>query len=155
VTFTERLGIWEFVVHEIGQRPWFGAGFSSFWSINPLVQPSLKTNEWFSLYTIINEGHQGYLDLWATTGLFGLIGSLWVIFRSIGIAARSLNRTLPAAAAWRAGLMGRPTAVFHFTFLLGLLVHNFTESGLFGSSSLFTQLLIIAMLDLEKWRISG
>jgi hypothetical protein len=50
--------------------------------------------------------------------------------------------------------MARPTAIFHLTFLLGLLVHNFTESNLFSNGGLLAVGLLICILDLEKWRTS-
>ena len=153
MTFTNRLGIWTFVVEEIGKRPWFGTGYSSFWGIDPVLQPSLHTDEWFSVDEIITEGHQGYLDLLATTGVFGFLGSMLVICRAIGQAGMTLNRTKPPLLAWHEGVLGRPTAIFHLTFLLGYLLHNFTESGFFGSGSPLTVLLVIAMLDLEKWHL--
>jgi O-antigen ligase len=151
VTFTNRLSIWQFMVGEIAKRPWFGAGYSSFWGIDPRIQPSLQTDEWFSLYEIITEGHQGYLDLWATAGIFGLLGGLALVFRSIVQASLALNRTAPPDLAWHNGTLGRPTVVFHLTFLLALLVHNLTESGLFGSGSLLTMALLVTMFDLQKW----
>jgi exopolysaccharide production protein ExoQ len=153
-TFTERKDIWDFVVTEIQKRPWLGAGYSSFWSINPAVQPSLKTDSWFSLYVVINEGHEGYLDQLATGGIIGLLGSLFVLFRAIIMAGLALNWTQKAPAAWRAGLMSRPTAVFHLSLLVGLIIHNFTESNLFTNNSVLAVAFLIAMLDLERWRIT-
>ena len=42
-----------FVWEEVQKRPWFGAGYSSFWAIDPAIQPSLKSDEWFGTYAII------------------------------------------------------------------------------------------------------
>jgi len=154
-TFTARNGIWLFVLDEIAKRPWTGAGFNSFWAINPAVQPSLKTDQWFGVYAIISEGHDGYLDLLATGGVIGLAGGLFVLGRAVGQAGLAIARTQPAAQAWRDGRMARPTAAFHLAFLLGLLVHNFTESSLFCTNGLLAVGLLVAMLDLEKWRLAG
>jgi O-antigen ligase len=154
-TFSERNGIWLFVLDEIAKRPWTGAGFSSFWAINPAVQPSLKSDQWFGVIAIINEGHDGYLDLLATGGVIGLAGALFVLGRALGIAGLAIARTKPAAQAWRDGRMARPTAAFHLAFLLTLLVHNVTESNLFCNSNLLAVALLVAVLDLEKWRLAG
>jgi O-antigen ligase len=154
VTFTARTDIWSFVVGEIQKRPWFGAGYSSFWSIDPAVQPSLKSDGWFGVDTIINEGHDGYLDQLATGGVVGLVGALIVLFRGIGLAGLAIGGAAPVAVAWREGRMARPTAVFYLALLLGLVVHNATESNLFANNSLLAVALLLCLLDLEKWRLA-
>jgi O-antigen ligase len=153
-TFTGRTDIWSFVVGEIAKRPWFGAGYCSFWSIDPAVQPSLRTDGWFGVDVIINEGHDGYLDQLATGGVVGLAGSLFVLFRGIVLAGKAVGGSAPTVLAWREGRLARPTAVFYLALLLGLVVHNFTESNLFSNNSLLAVALLLCVLDLEKWRLS-
>jgi O-antigen ligase len=152
-TFTGRTDIWSFVVGEIAKRPWFGSGYSSFWSIDPAVQPSLRTDGWFGVDTIINEGHDGYLDQLATGGVVGLVGSLFVLFRAIILAGKAVGAAAPTAQAWREGRLARATAVFYLALLLGLVVHNATESNLFSNNSLLAVALLLCVLDLEKWRL--
>jgi O-antigen ligase len=155
VTFTARTDIWQFVVSEIAKRPWFGAGYSSFWAIDPAVQPSLKSDGWFAVYVVISEGHDGYLDQLATCGIFGLMGSLFVVFRTIGLAGSALNWAQMAPPAWRPGMITYPTAVFYLAYLLGFLLHNFTESSLFANNGPLAVAFLICALDLEKWRITA
>ncbi len=131
-----------------------GAGYGSFWAIDPAVQPSLKTDDWFGTYAIINEAHNGYLDVLVTTGIVGLIGSLLVTFWSIRLAALAMVRAQPALVAWRTGLLARPTAVFHLALMIGSLVHNFTESTLFQSNSLLVTGFLLATFDLQQWRLA-
>jgi O-antigen ligase len=154
MTFTNRTDIWQFVIDEIVKRPWFGVGYSSFWAIDPTVQPSLKTDGWFAVYVVINEGHNGYLDQLATCGIFGLLGSLFVVFRTTGLAGSALNWAQCAPPAWRAGMLTYPTAVFYLAYILGLLLHNFTESNLFSNNGSLAVVFLICALDLEKWRLS-
>ena len=154
VTFTNRTDLWIFVSGEIAKRPWFGAGYASLWAVSPVVQPSLKSDMWFGVYAIINEAHEGYLDLWATTGIVGLVGGLFVVLRTIGIAGRAIVQAEPSSQAWASGKLAFPTAVFHLTMLLGLLVHNLTESNLFSNNSVLAVAFIVAAVDLEKWRIA-
>ncbi len=154
VTFTSRTDLWSFVLEEIAKRPWLGAGYSSFWAINPVVQPSLKSDMWFGTYAIINEAHEGYLDLLATTGVVGFAGGLFVLLRTLGIAGRAIVRAEPVAVAERSGRLAFPTAVFHMALLVGLVVHNFTESNLFSNNSVLAVAFVLAALDLEKWRIA-
>ena len=154
-TFTGRTDLWQFVMDEIMKRPWFGAGYASFWSIDPAIQPSLKSDMWFGVYAIINEGHQGYLDLLATGGIVGLLLGLFVVLRTIGIGARAMTQADPASTAWQRGTLARPTAVFHMTLLTSLLVHNFTESNLFSNNSVLAVAFVLAALDLEQWRLGA
>jgi O-antigen ligase len=154
MTFTARTDIWQFVIDEIAKRPWFGAGYSSFWAIDPAVQPSLKSDGWFGVYVVISEGHNGYLDQLATGGIFGLLGSLFVVFRTIALAGSALNWAQTAPPAWRRGMLTYPTAAFYLAYLLGLLLHNFTESNLFANNGALAVAFLIAALDLEKWRVS-
>ena len=154
MTFTSRTDIWSFVVEEIGKRPWLGAGYSSFWAIDPAVQPSLKSDEWFGTYTIINEAHDGYLDLLAMNGIVGLVAGLAVVFRIIGLAGRAVAQAEPTEIAWQTGRMAQPTALFHMALLIGLLVHNFTESNLFSNNSTLVVAFVFTSLDLEKWRLA-
>jgi O-antigen ligase len=152
VTFTERTDIWQFVVDEIAKRPWIGAGYSSFWAIDAAVQPSLRHIDWFSTYTLINEGHDGYLDLLATEGVVGLAGGFWVVLHAIKVAFAALRSTPSAATAWASGGLPRPTAMFHMAVLLGLLVHNTMESNFFSNQAPLAVALLLAALDLDKWR---
>jgi exopolysaccharide production protein ExoQ len=154
-TFSDRTDLWSFVIGEIKKRPWFGAGYSSFWAINPAVQPSLKTDQWFGVYAIINEAHDGYLDLLATGGVVGLAGGLFVLLRTIAMALRAITRTPSAAEAWRDGRLAYPTAVFHLALLLGLVVHNVTESNLFSNNSVLAVAFLLCTLDLERWRLGA
>ena len=154
MTFTSRTDIWHFVLGEIAKRPWLGAGYSSFWAINPVVQPSLKSDEWFGTYAIINEAHDGYLDLLAMNGVVGLVAGLAVVLRTMVLAGRAVSRAEPTVVAWRTGHMAQPTAVFHMALLIGLLVHNFTESNLFSNNSTLVMAFVFSTLDLDKWRLA-
>ncbi len=154
MTFTNRTDIWWFVLGEIQKRPLLGAGYGSFWAIDPSVQPSLKSDDWFGTYAIINEAHNGYLDLLAMVGIVGLVASLAVVLRTMGIAGRAVGQAEPTASAWLSGRMARPTAVFHMALLVGLLVHNLTESNLFSNNSTLVVAFVLTALDLEKWRLA-
>lgn len=155
VTFTARTDIWSFVLDQIARRPWLGAGYSSFWSIDPAVQPSLKSGMWFGTDFIINEAHSGYLDLLATNGVLGLVGGLLVLGRAIVLAGMAFARAGSVEQSWRDGRLARATATFYLALLLGLIIHNFTESNLFSNNGLLAVAFLLCLLDLEKWRITS
>ncbi|GBQ59575.1 O-antigen ligase family protein [Komagataeibacter swingsii] len=154
MTFTSRTDLWSFMLGEIARRPWLGAGFSSFWSIDPAIQPSLKTDMWFGEEAHINEAHEGYLDLLATGGIIGFVLGISTLLYYLLMAIRIQKYMQPGSQAWRTGLLSAPTAFFYLCFLVALVIHNFTESNLFSNNSLLAVALFIAIIDMEKWRIS-
>jgi O-antigen ligase len=152
ITFTQRTDVWAFVISEIAKRPFTGSGFGSFWDINPLLQPSLQGDLWFGSPALANEAHNGYLDLFVTTGIFGLIGSLAVLFGWIGRSQAVLRRTListdPAEQdQW-------PEAVMLALFPLLIFVHNFMESSYFTANQTFGSLILFigVCIDLNHAR---
>ena len=145
VTFTRRTDVWNFVLSEVAKRPMLGAGFASFWDIDPNIQPSLYKGFWFASPTeYTNESHNGYLDILVATGWIGLILALAVLGRAIWLALREAARA-PAAAL--------PTVSFHLAFLLALAVHNLMESTYFMPNTAFGTLFLFSAVQLESWRL--
>ena len=151
MTFTSRTDLWSFMLEEIQKRPLFGAGFYSFWSIDPSVQPSLKTSMWFGSEAHINEAHDGYLDLLATGGAIGFVWGMAVIIRTFVLAIDALARTSRPNPATPT-VMSYPLACFHICFLFALCIHNFTESNLFCNNGMLAVALYFSIFDLEYWQ---
>jgi exopolysaccharide production protein ExoQ len=150
-TFSDRVDIWSFVVDEIEKRPMFGSGYGTFWSISPGIQPSLKRDEWFSIGTVvINEGHNGYLDTLATTGIIGLAFAVLVIGHTLVRALSALRRSPDAGESRRGGVLARATAIFYFVMITVFLVHNMMETDFFAGESLFASMFALATFDLAK-----
>lgn len=150
MTFTSRTDLWSFMIGEIQKHPWLGAGFCSFWSINPAVQPSLKTSMWFGSEAHINEAHNGYLDLIATGGLVGFTWGIGVLIYALVLAIKAVART-PARNLKHPTVMTKPLAFFHLGFLMALSIHNFTESNLFSNNALLAVALYFSFFDLTYW----
>jgi O-antigen ligase len=148
VTFTRRTEVWAFVVGEIAKRPLGGAGFGSFWDIDPQVQPSLKSGLWFSKAdAFTNEAHNGYLDLLATTGFVGLFGALYVLLRWVWRGLARLREILLSPDPddrW-----GVPAALSLGVFPFILFVHNFTESSYFTANAIFGALILVVGADID------
>ena len=151
MTFTSRTDLWAFMFDEISARPWLGAGFSSFWSIDPAVQPSLKTSMWFGSEAHINEAHNGYLDLLATGGLIGFLWGVGVLAWAVALGCRAFVRSAKVQGRG-VGVLALPSALFHLAFLLSLCIHNFTESNLFSNNALLAVALYYSIFSLENWR---
>ncbi|GBQ31425.1 O-antigen ligase family protein [Gluconacetobacter sacchari] len=150
MTFTGRTDLWSFMLLEIQKRPWFGAGFYSFWAINPAVQPSLKSSMWFGNEVHINEGHEGYIDLIATGGLVGLAMGVGILVYAITLAVKAVAKA-PIWHGPHSATMIRPVAFFHLAFLLALSIHNFTESNLFSNNGLLAVALYFSLFELTSW----
>jgi O-antigen ligase len=111
-TFTGRVDIWAGVRKAASQSPIIGAGYAGYWS---------KPHE-FPNVGIVNEGHNGYLDVYVETGVVG-VGLLLVAIASY---ARKACQERSYDYDW---------ACFRIVFLLMLELHNFTESSLMRSSA--------------------
>jgi O-antigen ligase len=148
LTFTQRTDVWQFVLGQVALRPWKGAGFGSFWDINPMIQPSLKTDYWFAQPdSPTNEAHDGYLDLLAATGIIGLAGALFVIFRWIGHGLSILRTALRSTdASVRAAL---PYLTFLALFPVLIALHNTMESSYFNTVGLFSFVVILSGIDVD------
>ena len=139
VTFTERTDLWAFLIENIRQRPLLGAGFGSFWAIDPGIQPSILSGLWFGQGTeIANQGHNAYLDIGATTGLTGLVLLLVVVARAI----------------WQAGReVARGASPYQLGFMLVIAVHSVTESSLFTANSVFGSFFVLTAIQVEWARL--
>ncbi len=147
LTFTERRDVWRFVIGEALKSPWRGVGFSSFWDIDPQIQPSLKTGLWFAQAdSPTNEAHNGYLDLWVTVGWIGLALALWVVARWVGRSVRLARDALKDGAPLSPESCHR---LFLATLPLVIVAHNFLESSLFSSAHLFGLLALYVGVDTD------
>lgn len=147
VTFTERTDIWSFMLDEIAKRPVFGAGYGSFWQIDPAIQPSLKLGNWITTATI-NEGHDGYLDVIVSVGFAGFAMVMFVLGRTIWLACVWVRRAVLAAGGKRTD--GVVVAMFQLCFLIVFCIHNFSESSLFFNSTTFGTLFLLVLIQVEQ-----
>lgn len=148
VTFTERTDVWAFVFTQIFKHPMIGAGFGSFWDIDPRLQPSLQSGLWFAqadAYT--NQAHNGYLDLLVTTGVVGLVGALALLIHWIGCGLLLLRGALRADDRTRTDGVGAALAFGFFPVIIAF--HNFMESSYFTANSVYGALILIIGIDLQ------
>jgi exopolysaccharide production protein ExoQ len=118
-TFTGRSYIWD-VVRQVGwQHAIQGVGYSGYW---------VRHRE-FPVVGIVNEGHNGYLDVFVETGLTG-VGLLLAMTAAF---ARQLNRDKHADYPW---------ACLGLVYLFMAVIHNFTETSFLRSSAHIWVLLI-------------
>lgn len=150
-SFTGRTEIWDFAADESARRPWTGFGYGSFWDVGPENDPLLRAppGSWLAQLrldgdatSVINEAHNGYLDLRLQGGWPALIGALAITGMT---AAIFLRRAVASRRPDPDGAAALTFAVLTLVFLL----HNMTESSIwmrgqaFGNLSIWITLLAI------------
>lgn len=149
LTFSQRTPIWADVVKSIGDRPWLGYGFGSFWEIGEPLNP-LRYAPWDAFYVdaqVINTAHSGYLDQLLQTGIVGFGLGLAAILRCLLV----LNST----AARARDPLERTALVGCLCIVLCLILNNFLESYLFRTGDGLGYLFFVLMLQAEQARLAA
>jgi O-antigen ligase len=124
-TFTGRTEIWQAILPVALRNPIFGVGFGSFWIAPPIS---------YSLSIMVNESHNGYLDVFVELGLVGLI--LFLVF--LLCFYRDARKALAYDFQW---------ASFGLCMLLIIVIHNITESSfLRPTNHMGAVMIFLAML---------
>lgn len=135
ITLTGRTQLWQLVLNAIGERPWFGYGYSSFWNgWNPEA-----TYIWFRLSWEAPHAHNGALDMLLDLGLvgLGLFGvSLW---QGISRGVKGFRLSSGSDGYWP------------LTFFTYLLLANFTENTFLVRNNIFWALQVALTLQLAVW----
>lgn len=151
LTFTSRTDVWRFALGVWAQHPWGGVGFGSFWDVNPAVQPSLQTDEWFAKPdAFTNEAHNGYIDLGVTTGIVGFVAGLALLIRWMYRPLALIRRALfsPSEADRQTLAYGIYAGFFPLLFF----AHNFMESSYFTANATFGLLILLIGIDIDlRW----
>ncbi len=148
LTFSQRTPIWVDVLRSIGDRPWLGYGYGSFWEIGEPLNP-LKYAPWDAFYVdaqVINTAHNGYLDQLLQTGAIGFLLGLAAILRCIYV--------LYSTAARAHDPLERAALVGCLCIALCLILNNFLESYLFRTGDGLGYLFLVLMLQAEQARLA-
>ena len=139
--FTGRVQIWPALYAYASDHLWFGAGFGSFWDIGPASPIYRYARDWV---IDLSNGHNGYLDLFTTLGLPGLIlvvvaTMIWPLVRLF--ASFSIPPALGALL---------------ISVLIFCMGHNLTETSVFDRD-VFLQIILmwtvamVTVLDAPSW----
>ncbi|MEH3145237.1 MAG: O-antigen ligase family protein [Methylobacterium frigidaeris] len=142
LTFTGRDEIWNFVLSEVAQRPWTGFGYGAYWDVTPEADPVTRAppDGWLrqARVGIINQAHNGYLDVAVQLGLPGLalaVGLLlWSFWRALALFMRPET---PSGERWAA-----LTIVLLFA---GITIHNLSETSLWARGQILANLTLLLM----------
>jgi len=145
LTFTNRTFIWNAVIPEIWHHPWTGAGFGSFWATGRLLNPiNARPDEFFMDAKLINEAHNGYIDIALQAGFIGLVLALLVMAR----AAWQLCRAISIRSD---DCDGRVSCMIMLALGLAMVIANLTESLVFQYSNPVGYLFVLIVVQAERW----
>lgn len=120
-TLSGRTYIWQYVWDQIQLRPWLGYGLAAFW--NGYDGPSGYVQ--LAMRIAIVYAHNGFLDIWLSTGLLGL--SVFAIsFISTAVRSLALLRKTNS-----------PEGFWPLLFLTYILLSNLTEGTISNLNSSF------------------
>ena len=141
-SFTGRDQLWAFTFREAQKAYWGGHGYGAFWDVGFRDDPVLRaeTGTWLSTTPVgvINQAHNGYIELWLELGLPAAVLAGLTILKGAGVGA--------ARALFGAASRQDRAALGAFAMLLGLhLLHNLTEATLFIRGMSFSSMAALAL----------
>lgn len=142
-TLTGRTQLWTDVIHEIGNHPWFGYGWSGFWT-GTMSGPSryvLERNQWSP-----PNAHNAILELLVDVGIIGTLLFCVVFFRGLVRAVGHVRR--------HPNVLG----LFPLVFLSFVLLQSITERGVVSrdlSWALFVVAVVLAGRDRREVTVAA
>jgi exopolysaccharide production protein ExoQ len=142
-SFSGRDELWSFAWKSAMQREWLGHGYGAFWDVGDANDPlaKLEPGTWLGDVEkgVINQAHNGYLELWLHVGLPATIAAVVYIIAALARATIAAvgSKTAPDDKSAFAAI-----ALLLFTFLL----HNLTEASLFMRGIQFFNLVLLVAL---------
>jgi O-antigen ligase len=129
-TFTGRLHIWGYTLYRAAPVPLQGVGYGALWQVGNDTELSLRR---YGIDFVINEAHNGYLDILAQLGYVGVfcLCSFLVIgfYRIIRFVARETA--------------SKSVALYSLYVLYGAMTYNLAESSFFRPGDSFWMTLIL------------
>lgn len=127
-SFTGRDELWAFVGRVVQERFWLGHGYGAFWDVGVGADPLLRIDpgSWLGDVEtgIINQAHNGYLELWLHIGLPATL-------LATGVILVALCKALYFYTAATRVQGTRAAFAFFAVMLLVYILHNLTEASLF------------------------
>lgn len=128
-SFTGRDELWAFVYRSATEHFLLGYGYGAFWDVGVGADPLLRIEPgaWLGDIApgIINQAHNGYLDLWVQIGLPAMLLGVATVAFAI-LAGTVASFMLPKTHRDRTALIAM------VALLVVYLLHNLTETSLFA-----------------------
>ncbi|WP_374544680.1 O-antigen ligase family protein [Rhodoblastus sp.] len=139
-SFTGRDELWGFAWRSALQNPWFGHGYGAFWDVGAVNDPlaKLEPGTWLGdvQIGIINQAHNGYLELFLHIGIPMTIAAVCAVFVALG-------RATGLAITTRGGAGGQAAYGMIALTLMLYLLHNLTEATLMMRGAPFANLALL------------
>ena len=127
-TLTTRVPMWEHILSLAGD-PIFGYGYESFWL-------GERQKIIIAAWGIAHSAHNGYIELYLSSGLIGLVILGLIFVSGIIKVSRALN-------------VAFETAVLRLTIIVVVALYNWTEATFYGVNNLWL-LLYLGVIDKPK-----
>lgn len=137
-TLSGRTEIWQYVWDQIQLRPWLGYGLAAFW--NGYEGPSGYVQ--LAMRIAVIYAHNGFLDIWLSIGLVGLI-----IFLAGYLVTASQSLTLLRKS-------NNPEGFWPLLFLTYILLSNLTEGTITTMNSSFWAIYVAISYSLVIAKIN-
>jgi exopolysaccharide production protein ExoQ len=134
-TLTGRTEVWDDVM-ALHDSPILGAGFESFW-LGPRI-----AFLWDKYWWHPNQAHNGYIETYINLGAAGLVVFAIAIFSSYRKIRVAYGRSIPLASLW-------------FTYLVVMLLYNFTEATFKALHLLFFLFFLVSVEYSHKKDVSS
>jgi exopolysaccharide production protein ExoQ len=126
-SLTGRTDIWISIIEMAFRRAWLGYGYDSFW----LGFDGPSAEVWYAASWHPPHAHNGFLDLWLSLGLLGLI-----------LLSLSFIDTLSKGFFWLRYSNKTPDGFLPLIFMTFLILSNLTESALMKQNDILTVLYV-------------
>jgi len=127
---TDRGTIWTLVL-SMASNPLIGSGYESFWTGPRLLELSQRLGG-----VMLNQAHNGYIELYLNLGIIGL----FFLLGSILTGLLKVRRQLEMEYAY---------AMLKFALIVAMLTYNYTEAMFVSVSNIFV-LLLVGILEYGK-----
>lgn len=136
-TLSGRAQLWSLVMDAIWKRPMLGYGYEAFWQgFKGDSRGILEATGW-----LVPMAHNGYLDLWLSLGLVGVVAYSLLFFRAMRMGLKYLRYDRRAVAAW-------PVA-----YLCFFALHNTAESTLLTRTTFEFLIFVTVFVSLQQAEI--
>lgn len=148
-TFTGRTDIWDFVWPFIQESPVLGTGYGAFWDVGSDQDPLRNARSWLGEVAqgVINQTHNGYIDILLQAGMVGLAGLLLILGWGLMRSGAAMVRQPVGSRRWA------PHALV-FALLCLFVVYNLMETGLLSRVHLSNQFFVLFLVLTERWQIA-
>jgi O-antigen ligase len=134
-TFTGRLGIWSFALHEIANRPFLGWGYQSFWLVGSDAPSVVEAQGWIAR---MPNAHNGYYDTMLELGYVGYAFLIAFIVATLHAVGRVADRD-------------RGRAWFVLAAVLYVICYNYLESLWMRGVEILWVAFVILVVDIARY----